>query len=87
MWSEFGIHWYEWIWWPGSYGLVNSDWTLRDPVGVVWAKHLGRPHRLNVSTLPINILATIDGVPFKTTPFSAWLGEGEHVVSVPKEVV
>ena len=40
LWEENNVHWYEWVWGKSSYGLCNSDWTLRNPTGVIWAEYL-----------------------------------------------
>lgn len=40
--KEFNTHWTQWDWWPNpyNYGLLNTDYTLNDPIGTVWAQNL-----------------------------------------------
>jgi hypothetical protein len=42
IWTDCNIGWFTWLWWSNSwsYGLCNEDWTLNDPIGVIWAQYL-----------------------------------------------
>ena len=59
LWTEFELHWYQWIWGTRSYGMANSDWTLRDPTGIIWAQSL------NGSVLhTLTVESNVPGIPF-----------------------
>lgn len=40
IWTDYDVHWYEFIWGQRSYGLADSSWNLRDPTGLIWAEYL-----------------------------------------------